>query len=199
MIQVTCQMKIMVEKNELIVEAAARMFARYGFAKTTIGDIATEAGVARQTVYNAFSGKDGILRAVVRHHGQKTYDGVISAWADATTVAEKLTIFQEQGPIAWFEAVRAAPDWAALIDGMHKAATEEIKVLDAQWIAALDRMLEGHDVATTDDGPSLREVAEFFYTTSLNAKYGAADLEALRRRLATIRTATLALLDGASA
>ncbi|MEO1554752.1 MAG: helix-turn-helix domain-containing protein, partial [Pseudomonadota bacterium] len=63
-------------KTEHIVRAGWAMFARYGYAKTTMSDIATEAGVARQTVYNAFASKEDILRAVVRVAGEESLTSV---------------------------------------------------------------------------------------------------------------------------
>lgn len=48
-----------------IVEAAARLFVRDGYAATSIGAIAEEAGVAVPTVYAALRSKANILRAVI--------------------------------------------------------------------------------------------------------------------------------------
>ena len=39
------------EARELLLDATERCFERYGIAKTTIDDIADEAGVSRGTVY----------------------------------------------------------------------------------------------------------------------------------------------------
>src|SRR5690349_7483151 len=47
-----------------ILEAAERLFARDGYAATTMGAIAKEAGVAPKTVYLAFQTKAGLLRAL---------------------------------------------------------------------------------------------------------------------------------------
>lgn len=47
-----------------IIEAAARCVARWGIAKTTIDDVAREAGMSRATVYRAFGGKDELVVAV---------------------------------------------------------------------------------------------------------------------------------------
>ncbi len=186
----------MADKNHQIVAAAANMFARYGYSKTTMGDIATEAGVARQTVYNAFPGKEEILRAVVRQAGEDTYVAVMAIWAEADTVDAKLLAFHEAGPLKWFETIRAAPDWAELLDGLHKAASEEIKSQDAKWRAALSDMLKADWPANGTAQPSHDDIVDFFYSTSLNAKYGVDEVAQLRSRLATIRTATLALLKG---
>lgn len=48
-----------------IATAAARLFVENGYAATSITTIATEAGVAAQTVYNAFANKPAILSAAL--------------------------------------------------------------------------------------------------------------------------------------
>lgn len=185
----------MTDKNHMIVTAAASMFARYGYSKTTMGDIAAEAGVARQTVYNAFPGKEEILRAVVRQAGEDTYAAVMAVWADASTINEKLTAFHDLVPLKWFEVISAAPDWAELMEGLHQAASEEMSAFDLRWRAAIAKMLEAEKSETAGASPSHQDIVDFFYATSLNAKYGVNDIAQLRSRLATIRIATLALLD----
>lgn len=186
----------MSDKTNMIVTAAAQMFARYGYSKTTMGDIAAEAGVARQTVYNAFPGKEEILREVVRQAGEQTYTAVMDVWVHAGSVDEKLSAFHDHGPLKWFEAIRAAPDWAELMDGMHKAASEEMTALDVKWQAAITQMLEGEAAQGTIQAPLDPAVVDFFYSTSLNAKHGVDDIAKLRTRLSTIKAATLALLNG---
>lgn len=47
--------------EERIIDAAYRCFERYGIAKTTIEDIARDAGVSRPTVYKYYPGKEAIL------------------------------------------------------------------------------------------------------------------------------------------
>ena len=41
------------ETQRVIVEAASRLFLEHGYHATSIGSIASEAGVAVQTIYNA--------------------------------------------------------------------------------------------------------------------------------------------------
>jgi TetR/AcrR family transcriptional regulator, regulator of autoinduction and epiphytic fitness len=53
------------ETRRRIVEAAAGLFVRDGYAATSVAAIAHEAGVAVPTVYAAFRNKPGVLRAVV--------------------------------------------------------------------------------------------------------------------------------------
>ena len=50
--------------RDLIVDAAERRFLRDGYPKTTIAAIAAEAGVSADTIYKAFGGKSGLVRAI---------------------------------------------------------------------------------------------------------------------------------------
>jgi TetR/AcrR family transcriptional regulator, regulator of autoinduction and epiphytic fitness len=54
------------ETRRRIVEAAARLFLRQGYAATAINAIAAEAGVAEQTVYASMRTKRDILGAVIQ-------------------------------------------------------------------------------------------------------------------------------------
>ena len=58
-------------RNRLI-DAAEVCFTRFGVAKTTLEDIATEAGVSRATVYRYFEGgRDEIILGVVLREGNE--------------------------------------------------------------------------------------------------------------------------------
>ncbi len=48
-----------------IVRSAAELFASQGYAQTSIDQIAAHAGVARPTVYTAFTGKAALLKAAL--------------------------------------------------------------------------------------------------------------------------------------
>ena len=53
------------ETQRAIVEAAAQLFAEQGYHATSIGRIASEAGVAVQTIYNSVGSKRDILSRVL--------------------------------------------------------------------------------------------------------------------------------------
>jgi AcrR family transcriptional regulator len=54
------------EKKDQIVEAAIREFARKGFSRTTINDIANAASIGKGTVYEYFSNKEEIVHETFR-------------------------------------------------------------------------------------------------------------------------------------
>ena len=55
--------------RESIINAAREVFARYGFRKTTMDDIAQAARKGKSSLYHYFEGKDDVFRAVVEKEG----------------------------------------------------------------------------------------------------------------------------------
>src|SRR5262245_49732966 len=51
--------------NERIVTAARRRFESYGYRRTSIAEIARDAGIAVGTLYRYFAGKEAVFLAVV--------------------------------------------------------------------------------------------------------------------------------------
>src|ERR1044071_4081959 len=53
------------ERQEQILDAAAAVFIRLGYDKTTMSDIAEEAGTSRRTVYLYFKGKEKLFEGLL--------------------------------------------------------------------------------------------------------------------------------------
>lgn len=60
------------EKRNLILEAAAQVFAMRGYSRTLIADIAVQAGVGKGTVYEYFDSKEDLFFAVFKWFVQAT-------------------------------------------------------------------------------------------------------------------------------
>src|SRR5262249_39553700 len=54
-------------RQTAILEAAAAIFLRYGFKKTSMDDVARAAGISRQGLYLHFQTKEALFRAMVAH------------------------------------------------------------------------------------------------------------------------------------
>src|SRR5262245_16306008 len=57
--------------RERIVTAARRRFESYGYRRTSIAEIARDAGIAVGTVYRYFAGKEAVFLAVVEDLNEK--------------------------------------------------------------------------------------------------------------------------------
>ena len=76
--------------EQRITDAALRCVARWGLSKTTLDDIAREAGCSRATVYRLFpGGKEAVLAAVVGAEVRRFSAGL----------AERLAGIDELGPL----------------------------------------------------------------------------------------------------
>ena len=54
-----------------IADAALRRFSRYGYKRSSMDDIAREAGLAKATLYLHFKGKEEVFRAMVQRFGTR--------------------------------------------------------------------------------------------------------------------------------
>jgi AcrR family transcriptional regulator len=61
-------------RRERLLECAKRLFARWGFDKTSMDDIAREAGVSKGALYLEFANKDALFKAVL-HREFARYTG----------------------------------------------------------------------------------------------------------------------------
>jgi len=58
------------EKDNAILIAARRLFARYGLRKTTVDEIAIQARVGKGTIYEYYKSKEEVFQAVVEEEAQ---------------------------------------------------------------------------------------------------------------------------------
>ena len=74
--------------RDRLLDAAETCIDRFGLAKTTVEDIATEAKVSRATIYRYFDNRDELVLAVVLRSLDRTGEGDLSDFfADADTPA----------------------------------------------------------------------------------------------------------------
>jgi AcrR family transcriptional regulator len=128
--------------REAILDAAQRQFLQGGYAATTIASIAGEAGVSVETVYKAFGGKPGLVRAI--YERGLTGRGPVPAFERADAMREREsdpeTIMRNWGaltsevslvvsPILLLVRAAAAsdPDMAALFEASNDTRDERAR------------------------------------------------------------------------
>jgi len=81
------------EKQQLIRDRAAALFAARGFAATSIADIAAACGTAKSLVYHYFGAKDDILYDLLRDHMARLVAGAERALATSADPRARLRAF----------------------------------------------------------------------------------------------------------
>lgn len=84
------------QKRDLIIQAAARVFAQKGFAGTIMADIAEEAGIGKGTIYEYFESKEDLFFAVFEWFTQElTSLAMVSVSTLGGTASERLMTLGE--------------------------------------------------------------------------------------------------------
>jgi AcrR family transcriptional regulator len=79
------------DRETALVDAALACIARVGLAKTTLDDVARQAGCARATVYRTFASKADLIKAVVAREARRLEDDVLSATQAADSLSDVAT------------------------------------------------------------------------------------------------------------
>ncbi|MEM7123047.1 MAG: TetR/AcrR family transcriptional regulator [Pseudomonadota bacterium] len=181
------------EKQTNIVEAAIRVISRYGVKRTTMQDIADEAGIVRQTLYNTYRSKEDVLRATIEYFAETALTAVRAAWADTEDLGKKLDILFEHTIIQHYKMAHASPEAEDIISGFNDAAKDEIARARDRFRELLEEALKPHKAALTKVGLSITQYADFVEQAGHGIKKSARDPAHLKELLATLKTSVLAL------
>src|SRR3546814_215858 len=97
-------------KIDRAVIAAADQFIRYGFARTTMGDIARAADMSRPALYLLFPGKEELFEAAVTHLNRIRMAEIRGALTRASSLSERLFIACDLWLVQVFDLQRRTPD-----------------------------------------------------------------------------------------
>jgi AcrR family transcriptional regulator len=130
-------MAVMNERDDMkdyIIEAAREVFAKYGYRKTTIEDIANSIYKAKSTIYHYFTGKEDIFRAVVEIEANQTYSAIKEAVNAASNPIDKFKTALRTSFITMKEKTNyfrfLKEEWFVIFDFTIEARIREGKKID---------------------------------------------------------------------
>ena len=98
------------------VEAATVVFLRYGYARTTMAELAAAAELSRPTLYELFPGKDDLFAAVIEHLSQQTIGQYRDMLPRLKTLRTKLHHFCGDWATHGLKLIERHPDAKDLFD-----------------------------------------------------------------------------------
>ncbi|WP_193227878.1 TetR/AcrR family transcriptional regulator [Aureimonas psammosilenae] len=153
-------------RSKEIVEAATGVFARYGFARVTMADLAKAVGISRTALYPLFANKAEVFDAVVRNHAAGFVIAVRSGLAAHASLETKLRFACEHLIVPGFEFVQAMPDARDLFDLDVPAVRDVYAAIHAVLVEIIEPYTDGRGVdvetlvrATTASLRSFKEIA----------------------------------------
>ena len=84
------------ERKERVISAAWEVFARFGYQKTSMQDIATIAGVSKSVVFKYFQSKENLYRSVFRLASDAIAEADAKADADETEPNDVFTALRRR-------------------------------------------------------------------------------------------------------
>lgn len=131
------------QTREKLIGVAQMLFARDGYAATSLERIADEAGYSKGAVYSNFDGKEALFLDVLDAHGKTSLATILAALHDAHTLDDAIERLAR-----WSDKQSRTGNWPSLIVEYARHAKPasafrkaQEKVLRAQWRALGERLL----------------------------------------------------------
>jgi AcrR family transcriptional regulator len=102
-------------KRESILAAAFERFSRYGFRRTSMEDIAQQAGISRAAIYLHFKNKEEVFHALAEQVHERALAAAVEASA-AGTAAERIERILEAKLGTSFDIMHGSPHARELLD-----------------------------------------------------------------------------------
>jgi len=168
-------------RRQQIVTAATATFLRYGYARTTMGDVARAANMSRPTLYAAFPDKEQVFDAVIRGLVETKIAQIRQQLASLPSIAEKLRWACTSWGVEGYELVRANPDASDVFNLGFCAVRDSYEVFEKLVTEILQEQWPRQGQVT-----ALPDAARMLAAAIKGFKDLARDSEELRRMIASL-------------
>jgi AcrR family transcriptional regulator len=171
------------DRQNLILTAALGVFGRYGFKRTSMEDIAREAGISRASLYLSFENKSAIFMALALAMGEQACLAAEAAWPLSAGFAEGLTnaACALHGPI--WRIVREMPHGRELVETDANVIGDVVVAMDKRFGALI--MARSHGLVCSASGDDHQVFATMIVAALHGLKDGAATIDGLTRSIET--------------
>jgi AcrR family transcriptional regulator len=133
-----------------ILNAALRCFARSGFQRTSMTDVAAEAGLSRTILYRHYQSREDVFRALSQRVNQGVRRAVIDAAAHEGDLESRLHAVIA-ARIGWaFEALHMSEHGHELIDAKNALCGKIVTTTETQFLKLLTRIIESAGIRVVD-------------------------------------------------
>jgi len=189
-------MNFMSEREKNILDAAKRVFTRYGVKRVNMSDLAEEAGVSRQTLYNVYRNKEDIIRALIQAYADDGVAALEAAQNEKLGLGPLLDVAFEKIAVKGYDMISNSPNAEELIEGFSVASMEEWRVAAARYQSALTEAFQPYRETLAAKGIHPEALAYLVYYSAKATKHSAENRDALLQHLDTLKKLCLAAAKG---
>lgn len=174
------------QKSRRILTCAREVFARHGYRKTSMQDIAHAAGLSRAALYQRFRNKEDVFRQGAEMMQAEVLERTRTALEADTEFGERL----RRAMLAFTEGLLQPLDAAGHGQELFAASRDLAASVEAGHRAALRRLLREHleqartrGEITLPPASDSEQLAELLHITATACKHEGDGVESLRRRI----------------
>jgi AcrR family transcriptional regulator len=189
-------------KPNAIVLAGLKLFAQYGYRKTSIDDIANAAQVAKRTVYLHFENKAAVFLAILEYLSDQVRQRCAVAEGAGGTAVDRLTGLLDAYFGMAFELFSKSEHMPELEETFSTLARSRIGDLNKEYEDRLARFLRSLEKTGEIGGPpkglTLEQIVHILVRTAEGAKHDPdlqGDRKGLERRLRELSILALAAMN----
>jgi len=189
-------------KPNAIVLAGLKLFAQYGYRKTSIDDIANAAQVAKRTVYLHFENKAAVFLAILEYLGDQVRQRCAVAEKAGGTAVDRLTGLLDAYYGMAFELFNKSEHMPELQETFSTLARARIGDLNTEYKDRLARFLRSLQKTGAIGGPpqglTVEQIVHILVRTAEGAKLDPevqGDRKALERRLRELAILAIAAMN----
>ena len=183
------------EREKKIAEAAIRTYSRLGVKHATMTEIAKEADVTRQTVYNTFPSTDAVLRAAIRYYIDVQWSKIHIGWRSCNTLGEKLDLLLHHFALEPWEYINSSPEAAEMERGYNEAGKAEVVTAREGFRDEVAQLFVPFKDVLAKKGTSPHAVADFIGAATEGIKYNNADRDSMIVAIATLKASLISLTE----
>jgi AcrR family transcriptional regulator len=132
---------------DAILEAALTCFGRHGFRRTSLEEIAQEAGLSRTALYLHYENKEAIFRALATRLHERALRAAGEAARAPGPAGDRVAAVLEAKYGLFFDVVQASPHAAELLDESSRQCGDLSADSRRRFLRALSGVLARADVA----------------------------------------------------
>jgi len=189
-------------KPNAIVLAGLKLFAQYGYRKTSIDDIANAAQVAKRTVYLHFENKAAVFLAILEYLSDQVRQRCAVAEGAGGTAVDRLTGLLDAYFGMAFELFSKSEHMPELEETFSTLARSRIGELNKEYEDRLARFLRSLEKTGEIGGPpkglTVEQIVHILVRTAEGAKHDPdlqGDRKGLERRLREVSILALAAMN----
>ncbi|MEM0929153.1 MAG: TetR/AcrR family transcriptional regulator [Pseudomonadota bacterium] len=184
------------EKREAVFDAAASVFAQYGFRRTSMNDIAQAAGISRPALYVLFENKEDLFRQLASNRQNEAISEAVSILEQDAPFTERFTLAILAYERIYYEPIAGSPHAAEFMDTALGLVSDDMMKRHNRLVQYLSDVIdqaagEGH-VSLKRIGMKTKAFVELLMSSIGGQKKSATSVRDFRQRVKHVTSVFLA-------